>query len=94
MSKTDQLSEVAIRVEPESKEPFDLHMLDLGDWIQTWEDGVPSHSGIVDDRAPALGVVWIRRDGLGERKLVHCPAYRLHRTRKNHWALRIFKGEA
>lgn len=72
---------------------FELHALRQGDPIQLWERNVFRGSGIVDLSAPALGIIWIHQDGLGERKLILCPEYHLQQTPTSHWDLEILESE-
>jgi hypothetical protein len=68
---------------------FDLQMLGQGDQIQVCEDGTLPYSGVVDTSAPSLGIIWIRLEGLGERKLIFCTDYRLRRDRTKQWDLTV-----
>jgi hypothetical protein len=49
-----------------------------GQRVQACVDGVAHWTGTVETVAVALGVVWIREDGLGERKLLDLWEYQLH----------------
>jgi hypothetical protein len=69
---------------------FDLQMLGDGDRIQVLEDYTSRYSGVVDTNAPSLGIIWIRIDGLGERKLILCTDYRLRKDSAQQWDLRVF----
>ena len=68
---------------------FDLQMLGQGDQIQVCEDGTLPYSGVVDTSAPSLGIIWIRLEGLGERRLIFCTDYRLRRDRTKQWDLTV-----
>ncbi|MET3773003.1 hypothetical protein ACJJV6_08450 [Arthrobacter nitrophenolicus] len=72
---------------------FDLRMLGQGDRIHVSEDDTLRYSGVVDTSAPSLGIIWIRQDGLGERKLIICTDYRLRQARTSHWDLKVFERE-
>lgn len=93
MSDTHQLLGKPNGTERKTSAPSDLHMLEVRDRIEVWADGMPIYSGAVDESAPALGILWIRQDGLGERRLIHCRTYLLHRARDHHWILNTFESE-
>lgn len=69
---------------------FELQMLGQGDQIQVCEDETSRYSGVVDTSAPSLGIIWIRLEGLGERKLILCTDYRLRQNRTKQWDLAVF----
>lgn len=52
--------------------------LHLGQQVQVQVHGVPHWTGTVATIAVPLGVVWIREDGMGERKLLDLWEYQLH----------------
>lgn len=55
----------------------ELSTLRPGDHLQAWEDGMLCHAGVVEEVAPALGVVWIREPGLGARKMLSVDQHQL-----------------
>lgn len=67
----------------------DLEMLRNGEHINAWEGSILISSGLVDLAAPSLGIVWIRQDGLRERKLILCPNYDLRRGPCGQWNLHV-----
>lgn len=69
---------------------LDLEMLGEGDRIQVIEDYTSRYSGVVETSAPFLGIIWIRLEGLGERKLILCTDYRLRQNRTRQWDLTVF----
>lgn len=81
---------MSISTEFQTPPEFDLHMLRQGDRIQVSEPGASHYSGVVDLIAPSLGIIWLRQDGLGERKLILCPDYLLQQSATSHWDLKIF----
>ena len=52
--------------------------LRLGQVVQARLRGVVHWTGTVDTVSVALGVVWIRENGLGERKLLDLREYQVH----------------
>ena len=52
--------------------------LRLGQRVQAQVHGVAHWTGTVETVAVPLGVVWIREDGLGERKLLDLREYQIH----------------
>ncbi|MEV4954093.1 hypothetical protein [Paenarthrobacter nitroguajacolicus] len=71
----------------------DIEMLQPGDQINAWEGNVLISSGLVDLTAPDLGIIWIRQFGLGERKLILCLDYDLHRGPTGQWDLHVEEGQ-
>ena len=54
-----------------------VERLQLGQRVQAQLHGVAHWTGTVETVAVPLGVVWIREDGLGERKLLDLREYQL-----------------
>lgn len=52
--------------------------LPLGQRVQAQGHGAAHWAGTVETVAVELGVVWIREDGLGERKLLDLREYQVH----------------
>jgi hypothetical protein len=50
------------------------------DRVTAWVGEVLHYAGIVETVAVELGVIWIREDGIGARKLLDVGVYRIHRT--------------
>lgn len=71
---------------------FDLQMLGQGDRIDVFEDYTSRYSGVVDTSAPSLGIIWIRLQGLGERKIILCTDYQLRQDPPRHWNLTVFSN--
>jgi hypothetical protein len=46
-----------------------------GSPIQAWRYGMLHHRGIVEAVMHQAGVLWIREDGLGDRKLIDLAEY-------------------
>lgn len=63
--------------EPDSGSTCSLSTLRPGDHLQAWEHGLLCHSGVVEEVAPELGVVWIREPGLGGRKMLSADQHQL-----------------
>ena len=55
-----------------------VEQLQLGQRVQARLRGMAHWTGTVETVAVALGVVWIREDGLGERKLLDLREYQIH----------------
>lgn len=55
----------------------DLTALHVGHRLEAWSDGVLHHVGIVEEKLPELGVVWIRETGTGQRKMLDVHGYDL-----------------
>ncbi|MEX5299871.1 hypothetical protein RCG67_13955 [Kocuria sp. CPCC 205292] len=55
-----------------------VEQLQLGQRVQAQLHGVAHWTGTVETVAVPLGVVWIREDGLGERKLLDLREYQVH----------------
>ncbi|MEX5237846.1 hypothetical protein [Kocuria arenosa] len=55
-----------------------VDQLRLGQRVQAQGHGVAHWTGTVETIAVELGVVWIREDGVGERKLLDLREYRIH----------------
>lgn len=55
-----------------------VEQLHPGQRLQAQVRGVPHWTGTVETVAVELGVVWIREDGLGERKLLDLREYQIH----------------
>lgn len=55
-----------------------VEQLHLGQPVQAQLHGVVHWTGTVETIAVPLRVVWIREDGLGERKLLDLREYQLH----------------
>lgn len=55
-----------------------VEQLRRGQQVQAQVHGVPHWTGTVETVAVELGVVWIREDGLGERKLLDLREYQVH----------------
>lgn len=49
-----------------------------GQRVQARVHGVVHWSGTVETVSVPLGVIWIREDGLGERKLLNLQHYQVH----------------
>ena len=54
-----------------------VEQVHVGQRVQTQVNGVAHWTGTVETVAAPLGVVWIREDGLGERKLLDLREYQL-----------------
>ena len=52
-----------------------LSALRLGEHLEAWENGMLCHTGVAEEIAPELGVVWIRERGLGARKILSTDQY-------------------
>lgn len=52
---------------------------EIGTHIQAWRNEMLLYQGIVEERVPHLGVVWIREAGNGARKMLVLDEYRIHR---------------
>jgi hypothetical protein len=55
-----------------------VELLWPGQSVQARVHGVVHWSGTVETVSVPLGVVWIREDGLGERKLLDLQEYQVH----------------
>lgn len=55
----------------------DLSEVVDGGRMEVWDEGTLLCAGSVDQVDSAHGVVWIREDGIGERKMVHAQQYDL-----------------
>ena len=49
---------------------LELAAVQPGDRLEAWCQEMIHHQGIVEEMVPRLGVVWIREDGTGERKML------------------------
>lgn len=78
---------------PEDSGSLGLHMLKHGDKIRVWQDDVLCRSGTVDLSDPRLGLLWIFQEGLGERKVVHCPVFKLQGLAETCWDLTVLGSE-
>ena len=62
--------------EPDNGSTCQVSALRPGDSLGAWENGMLCHTGVVEEVAPELGVVWIRERGLGAGKMLsadqHC----------------------
>ena len=67
--------------EPDNGSTCKLSALRPGEHLEAWENGMLCHTGVVEEIAPELGVVWIRERGLGARKMLSADQYCL-RTEK------------
>lgn len=56
-----------------------LTELVVGDRVRAWVGEVLHYTGTVETVAAALGIIWIREDGIGARKLLDARVYRIHR---------------
>jgi hypothetical protein len=58
----------------------DLTTVHVGHRLEAWSDGALHHLGIVEEKLPELGVLWIREASTGERKMLDVISYdlRLH----------------
>lgn len=56
----------------------DLTQFHPGDQLEAVRQGVVHHQGVVEDIAPAVGVVWVRDSGIGERKMLATDTFELH----------------
>lgn len=45
--------------------------------VQAWRYDVLHYQGVVEETLLSLGVLWIREDGLGERKMIDLREYHL-----------------
>ncbi|MEX5236117.1 hypothetical protein [Kocuria arenosa] len=45
--------------------------------IQAWRYDVLHYQGVVEETLLSSGVLWIREDGLGDRKMIDLQEYRL-----------------
>lgn len=57
-----------------------LARVEPGDRVEAWEHGRPRFSGTVSEVAPRLGIMWIREDATGLRRLVSVRDHRLRRS--------------
>ena len=55
----------------------DLTTVHVGDGLEAWSNGVLHHLGIVEEKLPELGVLWIRESGTGQRKMLDVLSYDL-----------------
>ncbi|MGX5358220.1 hypothetical protein [Kocuria sp. KH4] len=55
-----------------------VQQLQLGQRVQAQLHGAAHWTGTVETVSVSLGVVWIREDGLGERKLLDLQEYQVH----------------
>ena len=55
-----------------------VERLGLGQRVQAQGHGAAHWTGTVETVVVPLGVVWIREDGLGERKLLDLREYQVH----------------
>lgn len=62
-----------------ASEVEDLASLRKGDLVEARSNGVVRWSGVVDDTAPALGVVWIIESIGGSRRILDRDEYSLWR---------------
>jgi hypothetical protein len=44
--------------------------LSMDDHVNAWQGGHLSHTGVITDLLPAMGLFWIRERALGERRLL------------------------
>ena len=49
----------------------------VGNRLEAWSNGVLHHLGIVEEKLPELGVLWIRESGTGQRKMLDVLSYDL-----------------
>jgi hypothetical protein len=61
----------------------DLAALRRGDEIEARDLNMVRHRGRVEDTAPGLGVVWIRENGLGTRKIIHEEEFSIWQARRS-----------
>lgn len=55
----------------------DLTTVHVGNPLEAWCNGVLHHLGIVEEKIPDLGVLWIRESGTGQRKMLDVSSYDL-----------------
>lgn len=55
----------------------DLTTVHVGNLLEAWSGGVLLHLGIVEEKLPELGVLWIRESGTGQRKMLDVISYDL-----------------
>ncbi|TDL46541.1 hypothetical protein [Kocuria rosea] len=55
----------------------DLTTVHVGNRLEAWSGGVLLHLGIVEEKLPELGVLWIRETGTGQRKMLDTLSYDL-----------------
>ncbi|PWF82695.1 hypothetical protein CIK52_15635 [Kocuria rosea] len=55
----------------------DLTTVHVGNRLEAWSNGVLHHLGIVEEKLPELGVLWIRESGTGQRKMLDVLSYDL-----------------
>lgn len=55
----------------------DLTQVRPGDLLEAVSQGVVHHQGVVEDTAPAVGVVWVRDARIGERKMLATDNFEL-----------------
>ena len=56
----------------------DLTTVHPGHRLEAWSGGALRHVGVVEEKLPELGVLWIREAGTGERKMLDLISYDLH----------------
>lgn len=55
----------------------DLTTVHVGHRLEAWSGGILVHRGIVEEKLPELGVLWIRESGTGQRKMLDTLSYDL-----------------
>jgi hypothetical protein len=55
----------------------DLTTVHVGHRLEAWSGGALRHLGIVEEKLPELGVLWIRETGTGARKMLDTIGYDL-----------------
>lgn len=55
----------------------DLTTVHVGNRLEAWTGGTLRHLGIVEEKLPELGVLWIRETGTGQRKMLDTISYHL-----------------
>ena len=54
--------------------------LAVGEQINAWQGGRLFHTGTITDLLPAMGLFWIREQGLGERRLLDMSELQITRV--------------
>lgn len=55
----------------------DLTTVHAGHRLEAWSGGALHHFGVVEEKLPELGVLWIRETSTGQRKMLDLLGYDL-----------------